>query len=73
MGLVMPRSLSVVRVGFHKSNVSKPLGVRGVLGPALISFYQLALPAPRPPPDSFDAEAAERGDVLFGGKYLKSL
>ena len=35
--------------------------------PAL-HFYQLALPAPRPPPDSFDAEAAERGDALFGGK-----
>jgi hypothetical protein len=35
--------------------------------PAL-HFYQLAIPAPRPPAGSFDADAAERGDELFGGK-----
>jgi hypothetical protein len=35
--------------------------------PAL-HFYQLAIPAPKPPAGSFDAEAAERGDELFGGK-----
>ena len=35
--------------------------------PAL-HFYQLSLPAPRPTPGSFDADAAERGDELFGGK-----
>ena len=35
--------------------------------PAL-HFYQLALPAPRPPAGSFDTEAAERGDELFGRK-----
>jgi hypothetical protein len=35
--------------------------------PAL-HFYQLAIPAPKPPPGSFDAEAAERGDALFSGK-----
>jgi hypothetical protein len=34
--------------------------------PAL-HFYQLALPAPAPPPGSFDAEAAARGDALFSG------
>jgi hypothetical protein len=34
--------------------------------PAL-HFYQLALPAPTPPPGSFDAEAAARGDALFSG------
>lgn len=32
--------------------------------PAL-QFYQLALRAPTPPPDSFDAQAAERGRVVF--------
>jgi len=30
--------------------------------------YQLSLPAPTPPPGSFDVEAADRGDVLFSGK-----
>jgi hypothetical protein len=35
--------------------------------PAL-HFYQMAIPAPTPPPGSFDEEAAERGDELFEGK-----
>jgi hypothetical protein len=35
--------------------------------PAL-HFYQLALPAPKPPKGSFDPAAAERGDALFSGK-----
>ena len=35
--------------------------------PAL-HFYQLGIPAPKPPRGSFDAEAAERGDELFSGK-----
>lgn len=35
--------------------------------PAL-HFYQLALPAPRPPRGSFDRDAAARGDELFSGK-----
>lgn len=35
---------------------------------AALHFYQLALPAPIPPPGSFDKEAAGRGDVLFSGK-----
>src|SRR5262249_5233828 len=30
--------------------------------------YQLALPAPKPPPGSFDPKAAERGKMLFEGK-----
>ncbi|HKP70901.1 MAG TPA: hypothetical protein VJV05_16550 [Pyrinomonadaceae bacterium] len=37
--------------------------------PAL-HFYQLAIPAPKPPPGSFDAEAAERGDELFEEKAV---
>ena len=32
-----------------------------------LHFYQLALEAPRPPPGSFDEEAAERGEELFNG------
>jgi len=35
--------------------------------PAL-HFYQLAIPAPAPPPGSFDEDAAKRGDELFNGK-----
>jgi hypothetical protein len=35
--------------------------------PAL-HFYQLAIPAPKPPEGSFDKAAAERGDALFEGK-----
>jgi cytochrome c peroxidase len=35
--------------------------------PAL-QFYQLSIPAPKPPEGSFDKEAAKRGDDLFGGK-----
>jgi hypothetical protein len=35
--------------------------------PAL-HFYQLAIPAPAPPPGSFDQEAASRGDAIFNGK-----
>ncbi len=35
--------------------------------PAL-HFYQMAIPAPKPPRGSFDAAAAERGDALFSGK-----
>lgn len=33
-----------------------------------LHFYQLALPAPTPPPGSFDADAAARGGALFRGK-----
>jgi len=35
---------------------------------AALHFYQMALPPPKPPEGSFDPEAAERGDELFGGK-----
>ena len=34
--------------------------------PAL-HFYQLAMPVPKAPPDSYDAKAAQRGQVLFNG------
>jgi hypothetical protein len=35
---------------------------------AALHFYQLALPAPRPPAGSFDPTAAGRGKTLFEGK-----
>jgi mono/diheme cytochrome c family protein len=35
---------------------------------ASLHFYQLALPAPRPPSGSYDADAAVRGEVLFNGR-----
>ncbi len=35
---------------------------------AALHFYQLAIPAPKPPAGSFDAEAAVRGAELFNGK-----
>jgi mono/diheme cytochrome c family protein len=35
---------------------------------AALHFYQLAIPAPKPKPDTFDAAAAERGRAVFEGK-----
>jgi hypothetical protein len=35
---------------------------------AALHFYQLAIPAPTPPPGSFDVAASERGRTLFNGK-----
>jgi len=34
---------------------------------AALQFYQLAIPAPAPSPDSFDARGADHGQVLFNG------
>jgi len=34
---------------------------------AALHFYQLAIPAPRPPANSFDRQAACRGEALFNG------
>jgi hypothetical protein len=34
---------------------------------AALHFYQLAIPAPRPPRGSFDPQAAQRGEALFNG------
>ncbi|HJQ75802.1 MAG TPA: hypothetical protein VJ948_00910 [Acidimicrobiia bacterium] len=34
---------------------------------AALHFYQLSIPAPEPPPGSFDADAASRGEDLFSG------
>jgi hypothetical protein len=35
---------------------------------AALHFYQLAIPAPKPPPGSFDEAAATRGEAIFNGK-----
>jgi mono/diheme cytochrome c family protein len=35
---------------------------------AALSYYQLSIPAPEPPKDSFDAAAAARGKAVFEGK-----
>jgi hypothetical protein len=35
---------------------------------AALHFYQLSIPAPRPPSTNFNAEAASRGEVIFTGK-----
>lgn len=35
---------------------------------AALHFYQLALPAPRPPKGSFDEDGARRGESVFNGK-----
>jgi hypothetical protein len=60
--------------------VKFPVAARAGLGnvrndPDLISaklpalqFYQLSIPAPKPPAGSFDPAAAERGRILFSGK-----
>jgi len=40
--------------------------VTAKLGP--LHYYQLSIPAPRPPAGSFDAAAAGRGGALFAGK-----
>ena len=33
-----------------------------------LNFYQMAIPAPKPPPGSFDVAAAMRGEAVFNGK-----
>jgi mono/diheme cytochrome c family protein len=45
-------------------------GVPDLVTPKLaaLHFYQLAIPAPKPPKGSFDAEAAERGKDVFDGQ-----
>jgi hypothetical protein len=35
---------------------------------AALHFYQLGIPAPRPPAGSFDAASARRGEAIFEGK-----
>ena len=53
------------RAGF--GNIRSPVDYITAKLPAL-HLYQLAIPAPKAPRGSFDAEAAERGDELFATK-----
>jgi hypothetical protein len=53
--------------GTQFSNVrQQPDLITGKL--AALHFYQLSIPAPTPPKDSFDEKAAARGKQLFEGK-----
>ncbi|MGH6875245.1 MAG: hypothetical protein ACREDW_09520 [Aestuariivirgaceae bacterium] len=49
----------------HKQKQGKDLVTAKL--PAL-HFYQLSLPTPKPPADSFDTSAAEKGEALFNDK-----
>ena len=53
------------RAGFANIR-NQPDRITGKL--AALHFYQLSIPAPTPPADSFDAAAAERGKGTFEGK-----
>jgi hypothetical protein len=53
------------KTGFHDKR-SNPDKVTGKL--AALHFYQLAIPAPKPPKDSFDPAGATRGKAVFEGK-----
>ncbi len=70
------RYVAVTQMGGHGSFSEPRTGVSVVNGPddlvsarlPALQAYQLSLPAPRPPPGSFDAAAAVRGAGLFAGK-----
>jgi hypothetical protein len=53
-----------------KSGSSNTRGVPDLVTSKLaaLHFYQLAIPAPKPPDGSFDKGAAERGKAIFNGK-----
>jgi hypothetical protein len=53
------------RLGFANVRAENDL-ITGKL--AALQLYQLALPVPKPPRDSFDTTAAARGKSLFAGK-----
>jgi hypothetical protein len=56
---------AAVRQGHHNMR-STPDLVTSKL--AALHFYQLAIPAPRPKAETYDARAAERGAAVFSGK-----
>jgi cytochrome c2 len=53
------------RVGFGNVRNNPDL-ITSKLGP--LHFYQLAIPAPKPPRGSYDEDAAERGEQVFNGQ-----
>jgi cytochrome c553 len=70
------RYVAVTQMGGHGTFSDPRTGVNVTHGPddlvspklADLQAYQLSLPAPTPPPGSFDAAAAARGQALFSGK-----
>src|SRR5690606_27748187 len=70
------RYVAVTQMGGHGTSVDPRIGVDVTNGnddlvsaklPSL-QAYQLSLPAPPPPPGSFDPVAAERGKGVFEGR-----
>jgi mono/diheme cytochrome c family protein len=66
--------VAVTQMGAHGNFVDEELGIEIMHDPDLVTSklpalrdYQFSLEAPPPPDDSFDAEAAERGQALFEG------
>jgi mono/diheme cytochrome c family protein len=66
--------VAVTQMGGHGSFSDPRLGIKIVQKPDLVQRklaplreYQFSLETPPPPPDSFDAAAAARGKVVFGG------
>jgi hypothetical protein len=53
------------RAGFGNKRSSPDLVTEKL---AALHYYQLAIPAPKPPEGSYDRAAAERGGVVFNGK-----
>jgi hypothetical protein len=53
------------RAGFGNKRASPDLVTEKL---AALHYYQLAIPAPKPPEGSYDRAAAERGGVVFNGK-----
>jgi len=70
------RYVGVTQMGGHgsfsdsRTGVSITNGTDDLVGPKLpdLQTYQLTLAPPAPPPGSFDATAAARGQLLFAGK-----
>jgi hypothetical protein len=54
----------VARTGFDNIRHDKDLVTSKL---AALHYYQLSIPAPKPPEKSFDHEAAKRGEVVFNG------
>lgn len=55
-------------VGQLRADAAPPAVDRVTDKLAALHFYQLAIPAPRPPEDSYDKDMAARGERLFKGK-----
>jgi hypothetical protein len=61
-----PEQFPVAARAGHGNIRNTPDQITGKL--AALHYYQLSIPAPEPPKDSFDATAAGRGKLVFEGK-----